>query len=89
VQLKTAYFCPPGIGVDGGGDRHVHIASITPGSPADLCGWLRVGDELVEVNGRPMVGASLSEAMAVLQRHCLPMHITVQCRTAPEPTTHL
>lgn len=42
------------------------IASITPGSPAASAG-VRIGDQLVAVNGQPVVGADLDEVTDALR----------------------
>ena len=70
-------------GDEGGSDTespYVKIAAIAPGSVAERCGMLRVGDELVEVDEVPIVGATHSQALDIIQGVSRPVTVTVQRR---------
>jgi C-terminal processing protease CtpA/Prc len=46
--------------------KSVHVQEIEPGSPAEV-GGLQVDDEIVEVEGKPLVGANAREVAAMVQ----------------------
>ena len=46
--------------------KSVHVQEIEPGSPAEV-GGLQVDDEIVEVEGKPLVGADAREVAAMVQ----------------------
>jgi C-terminal processing protease CtpA/Prc len=46
--------------------KSVHVQEIEPGSPAEA-GGLKVADEIVQVQGRPLVGANARDVAAMVQ----------------------
>ena len=46
--------------------KSVHVQEIEPGSPAEVSG-LQVDDEIVQVEGKPLVGANAREVAAMVQ----------------------
>ena len=83
TQLNTSQDRPLGVEIEGGSDTespYVKIAAIAPGSVAERCGMLRVGDELVEVDEVPIVGATHSQALDIIQGVSRPVTVTVQRR---------
>jgi C-terminal processing protease CtpA/Prc len=46
--------------------KSVHVQEIEPGSPAEV-GGLQVDDEIVQVEGKPLVGANAREVAAMVQ----------------------
>jgi C-terminal processing protease CtpA/Prc len=46
--------------------KSVHVQEIEPGSPAEV-GGLRVDDEIVQVEGKPLPGANAREVAAMVQ----------------------
>jgi C-terminal processing protease CtpA/Prc len=46
--------------------KSVHVQEIEPGSPAEA-GGLQVDDEIVQVEGKPLVGADAREVAAMVQ----------------------
>ena len=46
----------------------LYVKGVQPESPAERCNRLKVGDQLIEVNGQSLVGVSHSEALAVLKQ---------------------
>jgi C-terminal processing protease CtpA/Prc len=46
--------------------KSVHVQEIEPGSPA-AAGGLKVDDEIVQVEGKPLVGANAREVAAMVQ----------------------
>ncbi|PAV61137.1 hypothetical protein WR25_02526 [Diploscapter pachys] len=53
------------------------IGQITPGSPADLCGELRVGDRVVAVNGIDILNLSHSEIINLIKSSGLSVRLTI------------
>ena len=83
TQLNTSRDRPLGVEIEGGSDTespYVKIAAIAPGSVAERCGMLQVGDELVEVDEVPIVGATHSQALDIIQGVSRPVTVTVQRR---------
>ncbi|KAK8387130.1 hypothetical protein O3P69_018056 [Scylla paramamosain] len=62
------------------------VAQIIPGGLTDRDGRLRVGDEIINVNGRRLRGVSLEEARRVL-RHT-PMEVDIVVAREPEHLSH-
>lgn len=62
------------------------VAQIIPGGLTDRDGRLRVGDEIINVNGRRLRGVSLEEARRVL-RHT-PMEVDIVVAREPEHHSH-
>ena len=46
--------------------KSVHVQEIEPGSPAEV-GGLKVDDQIVQVGGKPLVGANAREVAAMVQ----------------------
>jgi C-terminal processing protease CtpA/Prc len=46
--------------------KSVHVQEIEPGSPAEV-GGLKVDDEIVRVQGQPLVGANARDVAAIVQ----------------------
>ena len=46
--------------------KSVHVQEIEPGSPAEA-GGLKVDDEIVQVQGQPLVGANARDVAAIVQ----------------------
>jgi C-terminal processing protease CtpA/Prc len=47
------------------------VAHITPGSPADLCGRVRVGDEILAIDGVNVQRLTHAECLAQVRTFCL------------------
>ncbi|GGV13084.1 peptidase S41 [Streptomyces litmocidini] len=62
-----------GVGLSAGraGEDGVRVTRVQPGGPADRAG-LRAGDRLVSVDGRPVDGLSVSEAVSLLRGDGVP-----------------
>ena len=59
-----------GLVITGGIDTPLgmlYIKEIQPGMPADLCQQLRVGDQIVEINGVNLLGATHGEALRIMR----------------------
>ncbi|CAH0720555.1 unnamed protein product, partial [Brenthis ino] len=56
-----------GLQVAEGSDGNVYIKSITSGSPADLCGKLLPGDQIISVNGQTLLNLKYDKALNMLQ----------------------
>ena len=85
LQLNTSLNTPLGVDIEGGSDidsPYIRISGIKPGSMAERCSMLRVGDELVEINEHLMVGSTHDEAIDILRHihHDQPITLTVQRR---------
>lgn len=46
----------------------LYVKGVQPGSPAEKCNRLQVGDQLIEVNNQSLVGVTHSEALTVLKQ---------------------
>ena len=70
--------------VEGGSDNtdcpYIRIRAIHPGSVADKCGILRVGDELVQIDRQLVVGATHREATEAIGLIDKPTTLAVQRR---------
>ncbi|KAM6949617.1 multiple PDZ domain protein [Aplochiton taeniatus] len=76
-----------GISLEASGGHH-YIRSVLPEGPVGRCGKLFSGDELVEVNGRSLIGESHKEVVSILKE--LPIHVCMACcRPAPLLTTDM
>ncbi|PAV61127.1 hypothetical protein WR25_27285 [Diploscapter pachys] len=53
------------------------IGQITPGSPADLCGELKVGDRVIAVNGIDILNLSHSEIINLIKSSGLSVRLTI------------
>ena len=63
---------------------HHYIRSVLPNGPVGQDGRLSSGDELLEVNGRKLLGLYHSDVVAILKE--LPMHVRLVCaRTSSGP----
>ena len=83
LQLNTSFDKPLGVDVEGGSDTecpYIRISAIKPGSVAERCGMLKVGDELVEIDQHLMVGTTHNEAIDILRHISKPITLTVQRR---------
>lgn len=56
-----------GLQVAEGSDGNVYIKSITQGSPADICGRLLPGDQIISVNGQTLLNLKYDKALNMLQ----------------------
>ncbi|XP_076444119.1 uncharacterized protein LOC143282356 [Babylonia areolata] len=45
----------------------IYVRNVLPGTPAALCGHIRVGDRILAVNGRSIVGADYNSAMKLIR----------------------
>ena len=59
---------------------HHYIRSVLPNGPVGQDGRLNSGDELLEVNGRKLLGLYHSDVVAILKE--LPMHVRLVCARA-------
>ena len=59
---------------------HHYIRSVLPNGPVGQDGRLSSGDELLEVNGRKLLGLYHSDVVAILKE--LPMHVRLVCARA-------
>ena len=67
-----------GFSIEGGSDTPkscVYIKDILLGSPSHQTGRLRLGDQLLDLNGQCMVGITHSEAMNIVES--APTHVTL------------
>ncbi|KAK8777544.1 hypothetical protein V5799_029111 [Amblyomma americanum] len=63
---------------------HHYIRSVLPDGPVGLNGRLRPGDELLQVNGRQLLGLHHREVVGALKQ--LPLHVRLVCaRPLPPP----
>ncbi|XP_062372034.1 multiple PDZ domain protein [Sardina pilchardus] len=70
-----------GISLEASGGHH-YIRSVLPEGPVGRCGKLYSGDELLEVNGIPLIGETHKEVVSILKE--LPVFVYVACcRPAP------
>ncbi|KAM9827628.1 multiple PDZ domain protein [Neosynchiropus ocellatus] len=70
-----------GISLEANGGHH-YIRSVLPEGPVGRCGKLFSGDELVEVNGRSLIGETHKEVVRILKE--LPVFVYMTCcRPAP------
>ncbi|XP_064604764.1 multiple PDZ domain protein-like isoform X2 [Liolophura sinensis] len=67
---------------------HHYIRSILPQGPVGLNGRLQSGDELLEVNGKRLLGLNHVEVVSILKE--LPRHVRIVCarRQKPAPETY-
>lgn len=56
---------------------HHYIRSVLPNGPVGQNGKLVSGDELLEVNGKKLLGLYHSDVVAILKD--LPMHVRIVC----------
>ena len=56
---------------------HHYIRSVLPNGPVGQNGRLHSGDELLEVNGRKLLGLYHTDVVAILKD--LPMHVRLVC----------
>ncbi|XP_038078979.1 uncharacterized protein LOC119746231 isoform X2 [Patiria miniata] len=79
-----------GVGIEGGSDTSkscIYVKTIAPGSASRRTGRLRIGDQLLDVNGNCMVGITNAQAMNLLE--AAPSHITlVVARKKPEESSY-
>ncbi|XP_077445158.1 LOW QUALITY PROTEIN: multiple PDZ domain protein-like [Stigmatopora argus] len=62
---------------------HHYIRSVLPEGPVGRCAKIFSGDELVEVNGIPLIGESHKEVVRILKE--LPLGVSMTCvRAAPD-----
>lgn len=59
---------------------HHYIRSVLPNGPVGTNGRLRSGDELLEVNGRKLLGLYHTDVVSILKD--LPMHVRIVCARA-------
>ncbi|KAL8588057.1 hypothetical protein ACOMHN_012095 [Nucella lapillus] len=45
----------------------MYVRNVVPGTPAVLCGHIRVGDRILAVNGRSIIGADCNTAMRLIR----------------------
>ena len=64
---------------------HHYIRSILPDGPVGLNGVLRSGDELVEVNGRQLLGLDHRDVVNTLKD--LPLNVEMVCARAKNSLT--
>ncbi|XP_076144770.1 multiple PDZ domain protein isoform X4 [Alosa pseudoharengus] len=70
-----------GISLEASGGHH-YIRSVLPEGPVGRCGKLYSGDELLEVNGIPLIGETHKEVVSILKE--LPVFVYMACcRPAP------
>ncbi|KAL2079011.1 hypothetical protein ACEWY4_024755 [Coilia grayii] len=70
-----------GISLEASGGHH-YIRSVLPEGPVGRCGKLFSGDELLEVNGIPLIGETHKEVVSILKE--LPIFVYMACcRPAP------
>jgi carboxyl-terminal processing protease len=84
-QGIDGHYTGVGVLVRSDGSGRVSIASIQPGSPAELAG-LAAGDELRAISGRPVSGMSIPEVSAAL-RGDIGSAVTVAVARAGVPRT--
>ena len=69
---------------------HHYIRSVLPNGPVGQNGRLQSGDELLEVNGRKLLGLYHTDVVGILKD--LPMHVRLVCarpKAASDPTSSL
>nr|UDP83078.1 MPDZ [Scophthalmus maximus] len=67
---------------------HHYIRSVLPEGPVGRCGKLFNGDELLEVNGKALIGETHKEVVRILKELPLCAHVTC-CRPAPHLQTDM
>ncbi|XP_059210532.1 multiple PDZ domain protein [Centropristis striata] len=67
---------------------HHYIRSVLPEGPVGRCGKLFSGDELLEVNGRSLIGETHKEVVRILKELPLCVYMTC-CRPAPHLPTDI
>ncbi|XP_058480177.1 multiple PDZ domain protein isoform X4 [Solea solea] len=67
---------------------HHYIRSILPEGPVGRCGKLFNGDELLEVNGIPLIGETHKEVVRILKELPLCVYVTC-CRPSPHLQTDM
>ncbi|XP_072526537.1 multiple PDZ domain protein isoform X2 [Salminus brasiliensis] len=72
-----------GVSLEARAGRHF-ICSILPEGPVGQCGFVRPGDQLLEVNGIPLIGESHKEVLGLLKE--LPVDVCVVCCRLLPPT---
>ncbi|VEL32539.1 unnamed protein product [Protopolystoma xenopodis] len=61
---------------------------VIPGSPADLCGNLRVGDRILAINGKPLTSRHHSEVVDIIRSSHQRLVLTVQRLPLTNPCGH-
>ncbi|XP_066510368.1 multiple PDZ domain protein [Hoplias malabaricus] len=72
-----------GVSLETRAGRHF-ICSILPEGPLGQCGLIRPGDQLLEVNGMPLIGETHKDVLGLLKE--LPMDVCVVCCRWIPPT---
>nr|XP_046268635.1 multiple PDZ domain protein [Scatophagus argus] len=62
---------------------HHYLCSILPEGPVGQCGKIFIGDQILEVNGIPLIGQTHKEVVNILKE--LPMHVCLVCSRIVPP----
>uniref|UniRef100_A0A087YE24 Multiple PDZ domain crumbs cell polarity complex component n=1 Tax=Poecilia formosa TaxID=48698 RepID=A0A087YE24_POEFO len=65
---------------------HHYLCSILPEGPVGQCGKIFAGDEIMEVNGVPLIGQTHKEVVSVLKE--LPVQVYLVCCRIVPPSVH-
>uniref|UniRef100_A0AAV2LGJ6 PDZ domain-containing protein n=1 Tax=Knipowitschia caucasica TaxID=637954 RepID=A0AAV2LGJ6_KNICA len=63
---------------------HHYLCSVLHEGPVGQCGKISTGDQILEVNGIPLIGASHKEVVRILKE--LPVHVCLVCSRVKPPT---
>ncbi|KAJ0050697.1 hypothetical protein NL108_005105, partial [Boleophthalmus pectinirostris] len=63
---------------------HHFLCSVLPEGPVGQCGKIHTGDQILEVNGIPLIGQSHKEVVSILKE--LPVRVCLVCSRVVPPT---
>lgn len=63
---------------------HHFLCSVLPEGPVGQCGKIHTGDQILEVNGIPLIGETHKEVVSILKQQ--PVHVCLVCSRVIPPT---
>ncbi|XP_055081804.1 multiple PDZ domain protein [Periophthalmus magnuspinnatus] len=63
---------------------HHYLCSVLPEGPVGQCGKIQTGDQILEVNGIPLIGQTHKEVVSILKE--LPVRVCLVCSRVLPPT---